>query len=100
MRIPYEQRYRLVLTPLASNWQESIVPLWKTVDQLLSRSPRARFIVCYQERAAATTEYLLRLAAEHHFAHAVIDGTPYLAHCSIPTHRDIKFFVFTRQSAQ
>lgn len=76
------------------------MPLWTTVDQLLSHSPHARFIVCYQERAAATTEYLLRLAAEHHFTHAVIEGAPYLAQCSIPTHRDIKFFVFTRQAAQ
>jgi hypothetical protein len=76
------------------------VPLWATVAQLLSHSPRARFIVCYQERAAATTEYLLRLASEHQFAHRVIDGAPYLPHCSIPTHRDIKFFVFTRLSSQ
>jgi len=37
-------------------WEHSIVPLWKTVDILLTKSEHSVFICCYQVRTERTTQ--------------------------------------------
>ncbi|EGG15356.1 hypothetical protein DFA_10190 [Cavenderia fasciculata] len=54
-------------------WRTSIIPLFLTIQQLLTDSSSASYILCYQSRSSQTDTYLLEQASLHGFNYEFID---------------------------
>jgi len=75
------------------NWESSILPLWVTVDSLLSFEPAASFYCCFQVRAKETVNVLLQEGKKKGFDFRRVQLEKPK---TIPTNRDFEFFIFTR----